>query len=78
MIQNSCPKLSRIRKQMNKAADDSELSYREIGVAMGQKNSTARKSVQQLLTDESVNFNPRLETLIRFAKAVNKPLEYFF
>lgn len=63
---------------MNAAAEESQLSYREIGEAMGNRTSTARKAVQQLLTDRSVNFNPRLETLIAFAKAVKKPIEYFF
>ena len=63
---------------MNQAAADSGLSYEQIGMSMGSKKSTARKIVQKLLTDEKVNFNPRLETLLKYAKAVKKPLEYFF
>lgn len=78
MPSSSLPTLAAIRKRMVSAAAESGLTYQEIGESMGSKETTARKLVQKLLTDESANFNPRIETLLKFAKAVNKSLGYFF
>jgi transcriptional regulator with XRE-family HTH domain len=68
---SSLPTVNRIRENMRKAAAESGLSQDEIGKAMGFKSGGARQAVSRLLNSE-IEYDPRLSTLLSFAKAVKK------
>lgn len=65
--------LGSVRASMRAAAEDSGLTYEEIGVRMGYKQSVARAAVSRL-TNPNVEHDPRLSTVILFCDAVHKPL----
>ncbi len=62
-----------IRNKLREAAADSGLTQQEIGEAMGFSASGARQAVSRILKADS-DYDPRLTTLIAFAKAVKRPL----
>lgn len=61
-----------IRATMRKAIDDSGMSQEQIGIKMGFSKDSARQAVSRLLN--ASEYNPRLSTLVAFAKAVGRPL----
>lgn len=63
-----------IRDKLRSAAEQSGMTQEEIGVRMGFARDSARKAVSRLLNPEA-DYNPRLSTLLSFAKAVGKPLK---
>jgi transcriptional regulator with XRE-family HTH domain len=63
-----------VREKMRRAAKDSGMTQEEIGLRMGFAKDSARKAVSRLLNAE-VDYDPRLSTLLEFAKAVNRPLK---
>jgi transcriptional regulator with XRE-family HTH domain len=65
--------LESIRRSLRAAADDSGMTQEEIGLRMGFSKSGARQAVSRLLNPE-VEYDPRLSTLLAFAKAIEKPL----
>ncbi len=62
-----------VRDKLRQAAKDSGMTQEEIGLRMGVPKSSARQAVSRLLNAE-IEYDPRLSTLILFAKAVNKSL----
>jgi len=62
-----------IRDKLRAAAAESGLTQQEIGEAMGVSSSGARQTVSRLLLPGS-DYDPRLSTLLAFAKAVKRPL----
>lgn len=58
-----------IRAQLRRAAEQSGMTQEEIGLRMGFAKDSARKAVSRLLNLES-EYDPRLSTLIAFAKAI--------
>lgn len=63
-----------VRKRLRQAAEDSGLTLEEIGVRMGFSKTSARQAVSRLL-NRAGKYDPRLSTLLAFAKAVNQPLK---
>jgi len=63
-----------VREKLRRAAKESGMTQEEIGVRMGFAKDSARKAVSRLLNPE-INYDPRLSTLLAFAKAVNRPLK---
>jgi transcriptional regulator with XRE-family HTH domain len=66
--------LERIRENLRRAAAESAMTQEQIGLAMGFTKSGARQAVSRLL-NPGIDYNPRLSTLVSFAKAVNRPLK---
>jgi transcriptional regulator with XRE-family HTH domain len=62
-----------IRQKLRQAAEKSGLTQEEIGVAMGFSKGGARQAVSRLLNQDAP-YDPRLSTLLQFAKAVKTPL----
>ncbi len=62
-----------IRRKLRAAAEKSGLTQEEIGVAMGFSKSGARQAVSRLLNQDAP-YDPRLSTLLQFARAVKVPL----
>jgi transcriptional regulator with XRE-family HTH domain len=62
-----------VREKLRKAAAESGMTQEEIGLRMGFTKSGARQAVSRLLNPEA-DYDPRLSTLIEFAKAINRPL----
>ena len=63
-----------LREKLRKAAKDSGMTQEEIGLRMGFSKDSARKAVSRLLNVEA-DYDPRLSTLLAFAKAVGRPLQ---
>lgn len=63
-----------VRSKLRKAADDSGMTQEEIGLKMGFTKGGARQAVSRLLNPEA-DYDPRLSTLLAFAKAINKSLK---
>ena len=61
----------RIRDNLRLAAAESGMTQEQIGLAMGFSPSGARQAVSRLLNPE-VTYDPRISTLLSFAKAVKK------
>jgi transcriptional regulator with XRE-family HTH domain len=59
-----------VREKLRQAAKDSGMTQEEIGLRMGFSKNSARKAVSRLLNGE-VNHDPRLSTLLAFAKAID-------
>jgi hypothetical protein len=59
---------------MRQAAKDSGMTHEEIGVRMGFGRNSARKAVSRLLNVEA-KYDPRISTLLEFAKAMGKSLK---
>ena len=67
------PSTDAIRTKLRKAAAASGMTQHEIGLAMGITPSSARQTVSRLLHPEN-EYDPRLSTLLAFAKAIKVPL----
>jgi transcriptional regulator with XRE-family HTH domain len=63
-----------VREKLRQAAKDSGMTQEEIGLRMGFAKDSARKAVSRLLNPE-VEYDPRLSTLLTFAKAIDKTLQ---
>lgn len=63
-----------VREKMRRAAERSGLMQEEIGIRMGYAKDSARKAVSRLL-NPTMEYDPRLSTLIGFADALNVPLK---
>ena len=62
-----------VRECLRNAAEASGLTQEEIGVKMGLAEKDARKAVSRLL-NPGISYDPRLSTLLSFAKAIGKEL----
>jgi transcriptional regulator with XRE-family HTH domain len=62
-----------VRDKLRQAAKDSGMTQEEIGLRMGLPKSSARQAVSRILNVE-IEYDPRLSTLIQFAKALGKSL----
>ena len=60
-----------VREKLRQAAKDSGMTQEEIGLRMGYSRDSARKAVSRLLNLEA-EYDPRLSTLLAFAKAVDR------
>lgn len=65
---------STIRDKMRHAVEKSGMTQEEVGLRMGFAKNGARKAVSRLLSAEA-DHDPRLSTLISFAKALGKNLQ---
>jgi transcriptional regulator with XRE-family HTH domain len=63
-----------VRERLRQAAKDSGMTQEEIGLRMGFSKDSARKAVSRLLNTEN-HYDPRLSTLLTFAKALNRTLK---
>ena len=63
-----------VRDKLRHAVDESGMTQEEIGLRMGFSKDSARKAVSRLLNPDA-DHDPRLSTLISFAKALGKPLQ---
>jgi transcriptional regulator with XRE-family HTH domain len=63
-----------VRKRLRQAAEESGLTQEEIGLRMGFAKDSARKAVSRLLNLQA-HYDPRLSTLLAFAKAVDRQLK---
>jgi transcriptional regulator with XRE-family HTH domain len=61
------------RDKLRQAAKDSGMTQEEIGLRMGLPKNSARQAVSRILNAE-IEYDPRLSTLILFAKAIDKSL----
>ena len=66
--------LAGVRNRLRQVAKESGMTQEEIGVRMGFSKASARQAVSRLLNPE-FDYDPRLSTLLSFAKAVNRPLK---
>jgi transcriptional regulator with XRE-family HTH domain len=66
-----------VREKLRRAAKSSGMTQEEIGLRMGYTRGGARQAVSRLLNQES-DYDPRLSTLISFAKAIGRPLKDLF
>jgi transcriptional regulator with XRE-family HTH domain len=62
------------REKLRHAAKESGMTQEEIGLRMGFAKDSARKAVSRLLNTEN-DYDPRLSTLLSFARAVSRPLK---
>ncbi len=63
-----------IRDKMRRIAENSGMTQEEIGLRMGFRKGGARQAVSRLLNPDFA-YDPRLSTLLSFAKAVNTSLK---
>jgi transcriptional regulator with XRE-family HTH domain len=63
-----------VREKFRRAAKGSGMTLEEIGLRMGFTKGGARQAVSRLLNQES-DYDPRISTLLAFAKALNRPLK---
>jgi transcriptional regulator with XRE-family HTH domain len=63
-----------VREKMRQAVEQSGMTQEEIGLRMGFTKGGARQAVSRLLNPEA-EYDPRLSTLLAFAKAVNTSLK---
>jgi transcriptional regulator with XRE-family HTH domain len=63
-----------VREKLRRAAKDSGMTQEEIGVRMGFAKDSARKAVSRLL-NTGAEYDPRLSTLLAFARAIDRPLK---
>jgi transcriptional regulator with XRE-family HTH domain len=68
------PAVASVREKMRQAAEESGMTQEEIGLRMGFAKGGARQAVSRLLNAES-DHDPRLSTLLEFAKAINRHLK---
>ncbi len=62
-----------VREKLRRAAAESGMTQEEIGLRMGFAKDSARKAVSRLLNLEA-DYDPRISTLLAFARAVNRRL----
>lgn len=65
--------LESLRNRLRGAADASGMTLQELGEAMGFSPASARQAASRLLRQGS-GYDPRISTLLAFAKAVKRPL----
>ena len=65
--------INRVRARLRQAAEESGLTQEDIGLRMGYAKGGARQAVSRLLHPES-DHDPRLSTLLDFARALGRPL----
>jgi len=63
-----------VREKLRRAAEESGMTQEEIGLRMGFAKGGARQAISRLLNPESEH-DPRLSTLIEFARALNRDLK---
>ena len=63
-----------VREKMRRAAEASGMTQEDIGLKMGFTKGGARQAVSRLLNPDS-EYDPRLSTLLAFAKAIGVPLK---
>jgi len=63
-----------VRANLRRAAEECGMTQEEIGLRMGYSRGGARQAVSRLLNSES-GTDPRLSTLLAFAKALGRPLK---
>jgi transcriptional regulator with XRE-family HTH domain len=63
------PEVDSVRDELARVATESGLTQQEIGEKMGFDPKDGRKAVSRLL-NRKVAYDPRLSTVLRFAKAV--------
>jgi transcriptional regulator with XRE-family HTH domain len=63
-----------VRSKLRHAAEGSGMTQEEIGLKMGFTKGGARQAVSRLLNPDA-EYDPRLSTLLAFAKAINKSLK---
>lgn len=66
-----------MREKLRQAAKDSGMTQEEIGLRMGFSKDSARKAISRLLNVQA-DYDPRLSTLLAFAKAIGRPLKELF
>jgi len=66
--------LDRVRERLRKAFAASGKTQEQVGVAMGYTSSGARQAVSRILNPE-VAYDPRLSTVLAFARAVGTDLK---
>jgi len=66
--------IKRVRNNLRRLAIESGMTQEQIGVGMGFSKASARQAVSRLLNPD-LDYDPRLSTIISFAKALNKRLE---
>jgi transcriptional regulator with XRE-family HTH domain len=66
--------LETVRERLRQAAEKSGMTQEEIGLRMGYTKGGARQTVSRLLNKES-SHDPRLSTLLAFAKAIDSRLK---
>jgi transcriptional regulator with XRE-family HTH domain len=74
MKKANLPAVASVREKMRQAAEESGRTQEEIGLRMGFAKGGARQAVSRLLNAES-DHDPRLSTLLEFAKAINRHLK---
>jgi transcriptional regulator with XRE-family HTH domain len=74
MAKTNPESLATVREKLRQAAKDSGMTLEEIGLRMGYGKGGARQAVSRLLNQEA-DYDPRLSTLLAFAKALNRPLK---
>ncbi len=73
-LKSNSETVATIRDKLRNAAEQSGMTQEEIGVRMGFGKDSARKAVSRLLNADA-DHDPRLSTLVSFAKAIGKPLQ---
>ena len=73
MAKKTVDPVQSIRDKLRLAANESGLSQQEIGEKMGLTEKDARKAVSRFLNAKK--YDPRLSTLIAFAKAIGRDLK---
>jgi transcriptional regulator with XRE-family HTH domain len=63
-----------VRDKMRQAVEASGMTQEEIGMRMGFAQGGARQAISRLLNAD-MEYDPRLSTLLAFAKAVNTSLK---
>ena len=56
---------------MRRAAEEAGMTQEEIGLRMGFTKSSARQAISRLL-NPAVEHDPRLSTILEFARAINR------
>jgi transcriptional regulator with XRE-family HTH domain len=74
MTKSSGETVPSVRDRMRQMAEKSGMTQEEIGLRMGFTKGGARQAVSRLLNPDA-EYDPRLSTLISFAKAVNTTLK---
>jgi transcriptional regulator with XRE-family HTH domain len=72
-VKDKVDTLTIMRDKLRLAAQESGMTQEEIGLGMGFSKASARQAVSRLLNADSEH-DPRLSTLLSFAKAIGKPL----
>ena len=74
MAKKQLTDLEIVRNKLRQAADDSQMTQQQIGEKMGFGKDDARKAVSRLL-NVNISYDPRLSSVLKFAKAIGKELK---